>query len=167
MFRYFFCSKKAPKFVRCRCFTPLFGHLWFQFWLPKWFQKSCQTAPNLFFLYIFNMCFHTSLWAPLLSTSGPLLAPKGIILKPFDSHFGHFLITFGTPDREKKLPEHRLDVWLILAILDTSLRPLGQKQTKTILLKCLSQSAHIKNKGAAVSPRVTQLNIEMMRNIRW
>ncbi len=83
----------------------------------------------------------------------------GAILVTFGTHFNYFLhlTTFGTPDRDKKeKTEHILDVRLILQIWDTSLRPLIQKQTKTVRLKCLSQSAQIKNNGAAVSPRVTQ-----------
>ena len=100
----------------------------------------------------FWMCFHTSLWSPLWSTFAPLLAPKGTILSPFASLFGHFFVIFGTPNRAKKT--QRLDVCLILAILDTSLSSQGQNHTKTILLHCLPQSAQIKKQwGGGVAER--------------
>ena len=88
---------------------------------------------------------------------------KWSFLEPFWSLLEHILVTFYiwplleplTVTKNKKT-EHILDVRLILQIWDTSLRPLSQKQTKTILSKCLSQSAQIKNNGAAVSRSVTQ-----------
>ena len=80
-------------------FGIFFDQLLAPFWRPKW---SPESRRNHILGVFFWMCFHTSLWPPLWSTFAPLLAPKGTILSPFASLFGHFFIIFGAPNRVKK-----------------------------------------------------------------